>query len=125
MISSGAYSCQMLAEGSDGSAAKSLIERLPDILHEAGASPLALVALIVLVLAVFSFFLFKKAREKDKLMVFRIVVGSVLVLALVVILASSTKKQSLAAGNSSNQVPVIPPQPRDCKVSGFVYDEDR
>src|SRR5437899_8398834 len=122
MISSGAYSCQMLAEGSDGSAAKSLIERLPDILHEAGATPLALVALIVLVLAVFSFLLFKKSREKDKLMVFRIVVGSVLVLALVVIFAS-IKNKPTAGGKSSNEVVsgTTQPQPRDCKVSGIVY----
>jgi hypothetical protein len=114
----------VLAQVSD-EAARSFIERLPDILRAAATNPLSLVALIVLVLTLFSLFFFKGSREKNKLTVLRTIIGCVLVLALVVIYQwnrspakDKTPGGDQPVGGTDNR------EPRDCKVSGYVYNED-
>ncbi len=87
--------------------AKSFIERVPDIIHAAATNPLGLVALIVLVLGMLAFFLFRNTNAKIKLSALVVVAVCVVMLALVAI-HESGKTPPIAA----------------CEVSGFVYNED-
>lgn len=90
--------------------ARTFIERVPEIIRAAATNPLGLVALIVLMLGILVYFLFKKASSKIKLYALLVIAVCVVVLALVAI-------------RESGQPP--PPKPvASCKVSGFVYNED-
>lgn len=103
----------MIAQASP-EVAKSLIDRLPDILKSVAGNPLGFAALMLLILSVVAVYLFRSSKSKDKIKLIAFGTVAVCCMLLAAMVVHQVNKPPTA-----NPIFVT-----DCKVAGHVYDGD-
>jgi hypothetical protein len=83
-----------------------IAKNLPEIIKASASSPLGILALMIIALAILAFYFFKAASEKARIMIFVILFVGVAALAGVIMRQSKIVAQRVESNNPSS--PVIP-----------------